>query len=67
MISLRRAFALVVLVAATSLILFSQPTDAARSPLITHKVFFEIKHGDQDLGRIVFGLYGKTVPKAPNG
>jgi len=63
MISLRRAFALVVLVAATSLILFSQPTDAARSPLITHKVFFEIKHGDQDLGRIVFGLYGKTVPK----
>jgi len=63
MISLRRAFALVVLVAATSLILFSQPTDAARSPLITHKVFFEIKNGDQDLGRIVFGLYGKTVPK----
>jgi len=63
MISLHRAFALFVLAAAASLFLFSQPTEAAKSPLITHKVFFDIKHGEQELGRIVFGLYGKTVPK----
>jgi len=63
MISLHRAFALFVLAAAASLFLFSQPTEAAKSPLITHKVYFDIKHGDQELGKIVFGLYGKTVPK----
>lgn len=32
-------------------------------PLITNKVFFDITHGDEVLGRIEFGLYGKTVPK----
>jgi len=63
MISLHRAFAFFVLAAAASLFLFSQPTEATKGPLVTHKVFFDIKHGDQELGRIVFGLYGKTVPK----
>jgi len=63
MISLHRAFALFVLAAAASLFLFSQPTEATKSPLITHKVFFDMEHDGQELGRIVFGLYGKTVPK----
>jgi hypothetical protein len=39
--------------------------EAAKGPKITTKVFFDIKHGDEDLGRIVIGLYGKTVPKVP--
>lgn len=32
-------------------------------PLITNKVYFDITHGSEFLGRIEFGLYGKTVPK----
>ncbi|KAA8906431.1 cyclophilin-like domain-containing protein [Sphaerosporella brunnea] len=48
---------------AVSLSLFARPAEAVRGPLITHKVYFDIQHGDKQLGRIVMGLYGKTVPK----
>ncbi|KAJ7200498.1 peptidylprolyl isomerase B [Mycena rebaudengoi] len=41
----------------------AQPAEAAKGPKITHKVYFDIKHGDTDLGRITMGLYGGTVPK----
>jgi peptidyl-prolyl cis-trans isomerase B (cyclophilin B) len=27
------------------------------------QVYFDITHGDEEMGRIVIGLYGKTVPK----
>ncbi|KAG5723017.1 Peptidyl-prolyl cis-trans isomerase B, partial [Termitomyces sp. T112] len=37
--------------------------EAAKQPRVTHKVFFDIEHGGQPLGRIVMGLYGGTVPK----
>merc|ERR1711966_335107 len=30
---------------------------------ITRKVFFNVKIGDQDAGKIVMGLYGNAVPK----
>jgi peptidyl-prolyl cis-trans isomerase B (cyclophilin B) len=26
-------------------------------------VYFDVTHGDEELGRITIGLYGKTVPK----
>ncbi|KKA26067.1 hypothetical protein TD95_000315 [Thielaviopsis punctulata] len=45
------------------LLFLAQPVEAARGPKITHKVYFDITHGDESLGRIVMGLYGKTVPK----
>ena len=44
-------------------VFFAQSVDAQKGPKITHKVFFDIQHGDEDIGRIVIGLYGKTVPK----
>jgi peptidyl-prolyl cis-trans isomerase B (cyclophilin B) len=41
----------------------AQPVDALKGPKITHKVYFDMKHGDEVLGRIVIGLYGGSVPK----
>ncbi|OKL64637.1 Peptidyl-prolyl cis-trans isomerase B [Talaromyces atroroseus] len=44
--------------------LLSQAKEATpRGPKITNKVYFDIEQDGQPLGRIVFGLYGKTVPK----
>ena len=56
------------LVIAASLVLgaglmFAQTAEAAKGPKITHKVYFDIEQGDEPIGRIVMGLYGKTVPK----
>ncbi|KAF9482176.1 hypothetical protein BDN70DRAFT_802060 [Pholiota conissans] len=41
----------------------AQSVEAAKGPKVTHKVYFDIKQGDESLGRIVMGLYGGTVPK----
>jgi len=35
----------------------------AADPPITHKVYFDLKQGDEELGRVTFGLYGSVVPK----
>jgi peptidyl-prolyl cis-trans isomerase B (cyclophilin B) len=32
-----------------------------------NQVFFDIEQGDKPLGRVVLGLYGKTVPKVREG
>ncbi|KAL1972357.1 hypothetical protein VTN31DRAFT_6771 [Thermomyces dupontii] len=46
-----------------ALVANAEEAKAPRGPKITHKVYFDIERGGKPLGRIVFGLYGKTVPK----
>ena len=51
MLNLRRLFVGALLLVGVSLVCFSQPAAAAKGPKITHKVYFDIKHGDKELGR----------------
>ncbi|UNI19152.1 Peptidylprolyl isomerase [Purpureocillium takamizusanense] len=63
MFNFRRLLVSAALLFGIGLVLFSQTAEAAKGPKITHKVYFDIQHGDENLGRIVMGLYGKTVPE----
>ncbi|KAI0547320.1 cyclophilin-like domain-containing protein [Xylaria curta] len=63
MFNVRRFFVSALLLLGFSALLLSQTAEASKGPKITHKVYFDIQHGDEQLGRIVMGLYGKTVPK----
>ncbi|KAF4921034.1 Peptidyl-prolyl cis-trans isomerase B [Colletotrichum viniferum] len=62
MFNLRRLVS-ALLLAGVALAFFAQTAEAGKGPKITHKVYFDITHGDEPLGRVVMGLYGKTVPK----
>ncbi|KAL6708714.1 Peptidyl-prolyl cis-trans isomerase B [Coniothyrium glycines] len=63
MASLQKAVISFLLVLAVTFMFLAQTSEASKGPKITHKVYFDITHGDEELGRITIGLYGKTVPK----
>jgi peptidyl-prolyl cis-trans isomerase B (cyclophilin B) len=54
---------LALLVVSFAAIFCAQSVDAGKGPKITNIVYFDIKHGDESLGRIKMGLFGGTVPK----
>ncbi|EEB89094.1 hypothetical protein MPER_12854 [Moniliophthora perniciosa FA553] len=58
-----RHISLVFLVVTLAAFFVAQPAEAAEGPKITNTIFFDIKQGDKDLGRITLGLLGETVPK----
>jgi peptidyl-prolyl cis-trans isomerase B (cyclophilin B) len=62
MFNLRRLFASALFLG-LGLLFLAQTAEAAKGPKITHKVYFDIQQGDENLGRVVMGLYGKTVPE----
>jgi len=63
MANLQRILVSLMLMLTFSFLYFAQSIEAQKGPKITSKVYFDIQHGDEDLGRVVLGLYGGTVPK----
>ena len=63
MATIQRSLISVLLILTVVFVFFAQASDAAKGPKITHKVYFDIEQDDKPMGRIVIGLYGKTVPK----
>ncbi|KAF2098504.1 peptidyl-prolyl cis-trans isomerase B [Rhizodiscina lignyota] len=63
MASLQRVVVSLLLIFTIIFVFLGQTSEAAKGPKITSKVYFDITHDDKPLGRIVMGLYGKTVPK----
>ncbi|KAI9469545.1 Peptidyl-prolyl cis-trans isomerase B [Coemansia sp. RSA 989] len=61
--ALVRATGLFYVVILAMMALSARLVQAARGPVITSKVFFDIEQNGESLGRIVIGLFGKTVPK----
>ena len=67
MANLQRLLVSLMLIFTFTFLYLAQSAEATKGPKITHKVYFDMKHGDEDIGRIVIGLYGKTTPKVGDG
>jgi len=44
-------------------IVVAQSQDSKKGPKVTEKVWFDIKIGNDHVGRVEIGVFGKTVPK----
>ncbi|KAF6217337.1 hypothetical protein GE061_001691 [Apolygus lucorum] len=53
----------ILVVLALSLVAGIFAQDAKKGPKVTSKVWFHVKIGDEDAGRMEIGLFGNTVPK----
>ncbi|KAG0300100.1 Peptidyl-prolyl cis-trans isomerase B [Dissophora globulifera] len=58
MVSFKRTLVFVMAV-----VVLAVTAQAAKGPLVTNKVYFDIEQDGKPLGRVVIGLFGKTVPK----
>ncbi|KAG0275410.1 Peptidyl-prolyl cis-trans isomerase B [Linnemannia exigua] len=58
MVSFKRA-----LVFVFAVVTLAVTAEAAKGPVITNKVYFDIEQNGKPMGRVVIGLFGKTVPK----
>jgi peptidyl-prolyl cis-trans isomerase B (cyclophilin B) len=63
MANIQRVIISLLVILTATFLFWGQTAEAAKGPKITHKVYFDIEHDGQPMGRIVMGLYGKTVPK----
>ncbi|XP_069621840.1 peptidyl-prolyl cis-trans isomerase B [Ranitomeya imitator] len=64
--NMKLLFAIALIAGSIIFLLFpggSEADEKKKGPKVTVKVFFDIKIGDEEVGRVVFGLFGKTVPK----
>lgn len=43
--------------------IFAAPVETNQDPPITHYVYFDVAHGENELGQIKIGLFGSVVPK----
>ncbi|KAJ0393627.1 hypothetical protein P43SY_004257 [Pythium insidiosum] len=58
-----KAIRVLLLVTALCATLMGATTEAKKGPKITNQVYFDLEIGGKAAGRVVMGLYGKTVPK----
>jgi len=52
---------LIFVVVTLAAVFCAQSVEAARGPKITSKVYFDIKHGDQDMGRSAFATLSRRL------